>query len=266
VKLSVPRLPTVVAALSATVLIRLSVTGDYSRYVKSVMRWPLLFSGLVLAAMALIGLLSQKSPHEGAQDSAHDHNEDNGNDHGNDCDDHSSSPIGWLLVLPVLAVLVVAPPSLSGWGLSGQANAGANSRGDSGGSQPSWSQLDTTPGVATKLSMWDFVGRALEPESPTVTGREVELIGFIVEDPKASSDNSAQFFEVARYSIACCAADGRAARIRITGSAKPTTQSAGVSQTWVQLTGELLRIDGDIPVLTMTSLNVIEEPDNPYED
>ncbi len=227
------RTSTVIAALCATVLVRLAVSGRYSQYVQAGMRIPLLVAGSVLGFLAVLQLTGATEQ----RDTSHHH------------DDHRTPAVAWLLLLPVLAVLVVAPPPLGGWGLNRQSNQ--QDRG------LQWSPLMVTSGRATSVPLPDYVGRALEEGSPTVADLEVELIGFVGE----RSDTS---FVLARYSIACCAADALAFQVNVIGASIPPVNSDSNNLQWVRVVGTLKGVDGSVPQLEAKMVTVVPQPTDPY--
>jgi uncharacterized membrane protein YcgQ (UPF0703/DUF1980 family) len=68
-------------------------------------------------------------------------------------------------------------------------------------------------------------------------------------------------FQLARYQIACCAADAAPVVVRVVGiEGDPPPRD-----TWVTVTGSHRPGDRDVPELAATSLVEIPEPDDPYE-
>jgi uncharacterized repeat protein (TIGR03943 family) len=225
---------TVVAALCASALIRISVTDEYLRFVRSAMHLPLLISGLILAAFAIAdiaGWLTLKS----AQLDEHDETE-------------TPSRVVWLLLLPVLAIMVAMPAPLGGWGLSRQQNVNLGT---------TWPKLSIISGAPTPVALPDFVGRALEPGSPTISGVEVEIVGFV----SARTDQS---FTIARYSIACCAADATGSSVTVIGQSSPNNSSTSTQLQWVRVVGKLDRVDGFLPSINAVSVQLIAAPPDPY--
>jgi uncharacterized repeat protein (TIGR03943 family) len=219
-------------------LIRLSITGEYSRYVQPGMRIPLLIAGLILTLIAAIQL-------SGKLVNGHTHDHDSESDSG-----PGSASIVWLLLFPILAVLVVAPPPLGGWGLDRQTNQAAVDG-------LKWSPLTLTEEQPVQISLPDFVGRSLETGAPTVSNVEVELIGFV-------NNRSTTSFTLARYSIACCAADAQASQVRVIGATLKQGQLNPNTLQWVKVVGTLSSVDGVVPVLAARQLTVIDEPNDPY--
>ncbi len=234
---------TVVAGLCAATLVRIAISGEYLNFVRPSMRIPLLISGVLLAAVAIAEALGFLAQGDELTDNDHHAHEE-----------HGDSRVAWLLLIPVVTLLVFAPPSLSGWGASRQTNnrtAGQD-----------WSPLTITPGQPVELSMRDFVGRALDGDASTVKGVTVRLTGFVTAE-----DGDA--FTIVRYSIACCAADALASSVRVTGlplvagSSKSSSQSTQLR--WVSVTGILTGVDGVLPTLHADNVQEVQQPRDPYD-
>jgi uncharacterized repeat protein (TIGR03943 family) len=232
---------TVVAALIATVLLRISLSGEFRSYVQSSMRIPLIVSGVLLAVMALLdvtGKLSTLPDHEGHED------------HG-----HGEARISWLLVAPVLALLVVIPPPLGTWSAARQQNRATPGL--------TWSPLTTVPGEPVAMPVLDFVGRSLDANAGTVREIDVALVGFVGEQ---STDG----FTLVRFSIACCAADGLASSVRVVGASATDDATGkglvtGSDLVWVNVVGRYESTDGLVPVVRATRVSVVPQPQDPYE-
>jgi uncharacterized membrane protein YcgQ (UPF0703/DUF1980 family) len=68
-------------------------------------------------------------------------------------------------------------------------------------------------------------------------------------------------FRLARYQIACCAADATPVVVRVVG----TSGDPPPLDQWVIVTGTFQRGGDELPELTATSIVDIEAPDEPYE-
>jgi uncharacterized membrane protein YcgQ (UPF0703/DUF1980 family) len=68
-------------------------------------------------------------------------------------------------------------------------------------------------------------------------------------------------FVIARYQIACCAADAVAAVARIVGASGDTP----TRDSWVAVTGTYHGLVDGVPELRATSLQIIPAPVDPYE-
>ena len=219
-------------------LLKLALTGTYVRYVKpSLLPWLLVAGAVVtlLAAVAIVGDIRR-----GGAPAAH-------HDHG------SRSP--WMLLLPVFAIFLVAPPAL---GSDSVDRAGAVAP-----QKPRESLFEELPaGPAPMLSLSEFVTRVVWDDSGALDGRPVRLHGFVVhEDGKA--------VRIARMRINCCAADAAPVRVELAG---PAAARAAVlpADTWVEVTGALrpgtaTEANGHVPTVDVTDLRTIPAPDDPYE-
>src|SRR5690606_11789696 len=107
-----------------------------------------------------------------------------------------------LLLAPVLVIALVAPPAL-----------GADAVGRAGTANPVVDGSDVfdplPPGGPAELPVAEFVQRAIFDDGGSLAGREVVLTGFVVRRGAA--------VELARLTIACCAADARPHRVRLVG-------------------------------------------------
>jgi len=107
----------VVLLLVGGALLKSGLDGTDVRYVRVEMRPFLLATGVVLAAVALLELARGLHP-AGATASP-----DQPHEHGRGPD------VGWLLAVPVLALLLLAPPPLGAEGASRSGTAVGSSRG-----------------------------------------------------------------------------------------------------------------------------------------
>jgi len=87
----------------------------------------------------------------------------------------------------------------------------------------------------------------------------VDVIGFVYREPNFLPEE----FMVARFTMSCCVADASAIGLPVTfdGSSDLTD---GV---WVRVQGELKADDFDetfVPVIVATSIDVVEQPEQPY--
>jgi uncharacterized repeat protein (TIGR03943 family) len=242
----------VLLVLLGGALMKIASTDLYLRYVKPGNQWYLLIAGAVILVLAGTALLrdawlarAANPRRRGAGPSlagvTHDHHEPH-------------SP--WLLLLPVLAIFLVAPPAL---GVdSVQRSAAGNSV--SGAADPDDGRFMPLPaGPAPELRLSDFVARAVwdgSGGSGGLAGRDVTLTGFVVH--RAGSA------ELARLVITCCAADARPMTARLTGA--PDVPSG----TWLRVRARLLPgsatlADGYIPSVRVLDAEPVPEPAEAYE-
>jgi uncharacterized repeat protein (TIGR03943 family) len=221
--------------LVGAVVLRLTFADTYQRYVRPEMGSWLLIAGIAVIALGLVTLIQAlrgASPSEG---------------HGHDDEHAHGVGVGWLLLAPITALLLVAPPTLGSYGVD---RAGAVNI----SSGPAvFDRLE--PADAPKsMTLLEFVERAFEHQGASFNGVPVQLTGFVAQAESGG-------FRLARYQIACCAADATPVIVDVVG----TSGSAPVDDQWVTVTGTFERGGGDVPRLAATTVMEIEAPDDPYE-
>jgi len=224
-------------------IVKATVTDMFLRYVKAGLRPYLLGAGLLLVAAAAMTIWYEVRGHKHDED--HD---DDGHGHA-----HHEPRVGWLLLLPVLALLLVAPPALGSY-TAGQ--AGSVAAAPAGGS-------DYPPlpaGDPVSLGLLDYASRAVFDSGKSLTGRTVRVSGFITPGPDGQP-------MLARIVLTCCAADGRPIKVGLTGG--PVVDVP--ADTWVQVDGVYSTKVGKDPVnkvdvayLEVKSWQQISEPAQPY--
>ena len=173
-----------------------------------------------------------------------------GDDHGHG---HHEPRVGWLLILPVLGLLLVAPPALGSYaaGQSGTVAAAPASDSD---------YPPLPPGDPAQVSLLDYASRAIFDDGRSLTGRRLRLTGFLTPAPDGSP-------MLARIVLTCCAADGRPIKVGLTGRA-PIEVPA---DTWVEIVGAYTpkttkdQVNGaDVAYLEVQSWQPIPQPKQPY--
>jgi uncharacterized repeat protein (TIGR03943 family) len=217
--------------LVGALMIRLAAGGAYAKYVRAGMGPLLLIAGILLAGLGLAGVvraLRRRKPV-----GVHGH--------------HHSERIGWLLLAPVLALLLVTPPTLGSFGVTRSAAVNVTSGGK---------VFDALPaGRTVPMTLLEFDQRAADHRGAGFGTTAVRLTGFVTP----SSD--AQGFRIARYQIACCAADAVASVVRVTGA----SGSRPARDQWVTVTGTFTPAADGVPELHAVSLAEISTPEDPYE-
>lgn len=227
-------------AFLGAVLVRLSLTDAYLRYVTSWMKWPILASGVLLIGLA-VGLVASGA-HDREDDEAH------GDGHG-----HGPIPlVAWLLVLPGLVTFVISPPQLGSYlaeRRSGEAQAVA---------EPA-ALTDLASDEVVPVDVTEFIWRA-QDGGTTLEDQRVELTGFV------SYDKDDQWY-VTRMTIGCCAADAMAYQVRV--DSEDDTVARPPRDQWVNVTGTYATgtgTDGRTPpVITAAEIEQIKAPANTYE-
>jgi uncharacterized repeat protein (TIGR03943 family) len=221
-----------ISLLLGTVLLRLVATGVHGRYVRVGMGTWLAVAGATVVVLGLATLL--RSLRHAPQPDAHDHR---GRGEGD--------RVGWLLLAPVAALLLVAPPPLGSYGV----DRGA--------------RVDVRPGRAVfallrpgaepaRMTLLEFGQRAFDHDGASFNGAAVRLTGFVAGAERGG-------FRLARYQIACCAADATPVVLRVLGVRAPARDR------WVTVTGTFQPGGGELPVLAASNVVEVQAPRDPYE-
>jgi len=234
----------VLLVLLGGAVLKIALNGQYLRYVKPSVQPLLIAAGLVTVALAVIGIVRDI---QCASARAH------GLDHGHGHDHGTRSP--WLLLLPVLAIFLVAPPAL---GADKVARSG--DRSVVGQPAPSGAQFDQLPAEdAPLLKLGDVVTRAVWDESGTLDGRQIRLVGFVVHMPNGS-------IHLARLVISCCAADAQPVKVQLEGG----DADRYPNDTWLEVRGEIVsktatEANGYVPLFRVASAHEVPAPEDQYE-
>jgi uncharacterized repeat protein (TIGR03943 family) len=229
----------VVLLLVGGAVLRTSLTDLYLRYVKQGLRPLLIVAGLLLVIAAVMTLWYE------LRGKGEQHAHDDG--HG-----HSHEPwVAWLLILPVFALLLVAPQAL-----------GSYAADRTGTALQQVSDFPPLPdGDPAKISVLDYASRAVFDEGRSIGTRKVRLTGFVLKGQDGQP-------YLARMILTCCAADARPVKVGLTGDA-PTGLKP---DTWLDVTGTYTRksvkdaINGEtIPYLDVSDYQQIPAPNEQYE-
>jgi uncharacterized repeat protein (TIGR03943 family) len=221
--------PGTLLALVGAVVLRLTLSGAYLRYVQNGMKPWLLIAGVALVVLGVITVVRSLLG-RGADDG------------------HDQPREGWLLLAPIAALLLVAPPSLGSYGVDRAAPVNVRSVGGGFKTLPP----SNTPVAMTLL---EYGQRAFDGDGRSVRDATVSLTGFVADAATGSS------FRLARYQIACCAADASAMIVKIIG----ISGDAPARDQWVTVTGRFHPTGGQTPELTAVSITPITAPEDPYE-
>lgn len=212
-------------------------------YVRPGLRTPLAASGLVLLLLGLAALAWR--PVGAADGHSHAHGE-----HG--------PRSAWLLLLPVLVLVLVTPPALGSYAASRQP-PGAN-----GGSAGEFPPLPEPVDGAVPLLVSEFVARAQDDQKRSLAGQRVRLVGFVIPAQDGGRD-----YQLARFVLACCAADAEAYTVQVRGDATPrqADQWLLVEGRWLpEPTPERAGPSSKPPVLLADSVTAVRPPANRYEN
>ncbi|MEU1543459.1 TIGR03943 family protein [Actinacidiphila glaucinigra] len=243
----------VVLLLTGVALLHAGLSDLYLRYVKAGLQPLLLAAGAVLVAAAAATAWYElrgsrrtgQGPCDGHED-AHDGAHEAAGAHP-----HHEPKVAWLLVLPVLALVLVAPPAL-----------GSYSAARTGTSVPRPFGFPALPaGDPLRMETGDYAGRAVYDGGRSLGGRQLILTGFV----SIGRDGTPY---LTRMVLNCCAADARPVKIGLTGQVPPVLRP----DAWLEMTGTYTPRrakdpvnDGPVPFLDVSRARPVREPAEPYE-
>jgi uncharacterized repeat protein (TIGR03943 family) len=217
-------------------LVKITLNGTYVRYVKPTAKPWVLAAGVIMVGLAVIAiaqdmLTTRPAPHP--------------DDH------HHSGRWAWLLLLPVLAIFLVAPPALGADSVLRAGNRTAPVR--QGSAFPPLPRAAVVP-----IAMGEFITRSVWDPSNSLAGRTVALTGFVVHA------NGTDY--VARLVITCCAADATPMKVALTGrQADELPDNQWVRVAGVLRPGSATEANGYTPTFAVSSLTTVDPPEDPYE-
>lgn len=216
-------------------LLRIAADDTFLRYVRPSHRWLLIGAGAVVVVLAVVALLRDRrgTPIP-----------DDGHARG-----RAERVVPWLLLLPVLVIALVAPPAL---GADAVTRAGSRNA-----VVAAADVFPPLPGGVPEIAVGEFVQRAAWDSTGSIEDREVILTGFAVRRGAAT--------DLARLTIACCAADARADRVRLVGDVGDPAPDTWLRVRGVVEPGSATAATGHVPALAVTGVEVVQQPSDPYE-
>ncbi|NEB00526.1 TIGR03943 family protein [Streptomyces sp. SID13726] len=219
-------------------LLHAGLTDLYLRYVKAGLRPLVLAAGAVLIVTALATAWyewrSKKKEHEHS-------------DH-----EHPEPRVSWLLVLPLFALILVAPPALGSYSAMRTGTA----------LQQSYGYERLPKSGPLRLSLVDYASRAVYEHGQGLAGRQITITGFVALDHSGAP-------YLVRMALNCCAADAQPVKVGLTGQIPPVLKPDG----WLQVTGAYTAErtkdtvnGGPIPYLKVTVAKPIATPHDPYDE
>jgi uncharacterized repeat protein (TIGR03943 family) len=215
----------------------ITLTGAFTRYVKSSLLPWLVLTAVLLVGLALVGMIGDiRRGGAGHDDDGHSHR----------------AGIVWLLVVPIVLLIFVTPPPLRPQGATRVTNVSNDVL------RRAFPPLP--PGRAPEVSLPDAVMRAANDSSGSLTNRLVTITGFVLNEPGGA--------DLARIVIICCAADAQLARIHL----RDHDGSAGfrfADNTWLRVEGEVIPAvrqphTAPIPTLRAVTVTPVNAPANQY--
>lgn len=230
--------------LTGAALLHAGTTDLYLRYVKAGLRPLLLAAGAVLIATALATAWyarKQKHPEPREADEAHGTR-----------DTHREPRIAWLLPLPLLALVLVAPPALGSYTAIRTGTA----------LQQPYGYTKLPKADPVPLNLADYAARAAYGHGRTLKNRTVRITGFVAVDHSGTP-------YLVRMALNCCAADAQPVKIALTGKIPPVLQP----DAWLEVTGTYTSRqtrdpvnNGRIPYLQVTKSRPVRIPKDPYDE
>jgi uncharacterized repeat protein (TIGR03943 family) len=207
-------------------LVRLGISDALLRYVRPAARGWVLAAGGSLLLVAVLRLVQTRR---------------DGVEHA------PAERVGWLVLAPVIAILIIAPPAL------GSFTANRTPVAVVAAGQRDFPAL--TGAVPHQLALLDFTTRAVWDAGRTLAHQQVALTGFVLSSQPDG-------FMLARLVITCCAADARPVEVLIRSALRPAANS------WVRVVGKYSGVHSALAALAILSANSVTgigEPANPYD-
>ncbi|MDX3640582.1 TIGR03943 family putative permease subunit [Streptomyces sp. MB09-02B] len=237
---------TVVLFLTGGALLHAGFTDLYLRYVKAGLRPLLIGAGIVLIAAAVATLWYERRARQQERQAEPPA-------HADESHPHREPRVSWLLVLPLLALVLVAPPAAGSYT--------AMRTGTALQEQP-WGYPKLPADGTLRLSVADYAGRAVYDKGRALAGRPLKVTGFL------AFDDSGKPYLV-RMALNCCAADAQPVKIALTGELPVVLQP----DTWIEVTGTYTPqrtedpLNGTaVPYLRVTTTKPVKAPQDPYDE
>lgn len=163
------------------------------------------------------------------------------------------------MVLPVLAIFLVAPPALGADSVTRSDRGVPAARVAPPVVQQGSAAFPPLPsGAVIPLAMSEFITRSVWDSTGSLDGRTIRLAGFVVHERGATY--------VARLVITCCAADAVPMKVDLRGD-----ELGGLrDDQWIEVTGTVrpgsaTQGNGYVPTLNVDMVRVTDPPADPYE-
>ena len=239
--------------LLGAALLHAGLTDLYLRYVKAGLQPLVLAAGVVLIATALATAWYEWRHKDHAEGHGEDHGGEQGEGEGHGGGHvHREPRVSWLLVLPLFALILVAPPALGSYSAMRTGTALQQAYG--------YQKLPATGPL--RLGLADYAGRAVYEHGRGLAGRRITITGFVALDHSGAP-------YLVRMALNCCAADAQPVKIGLTGQIPPVLKPDG----WLQVTGTYTAKrtkdtvnGGPIPYLDITEARPVPTPHDPYDE
>lgn len=226
---------------------RMLWTGSFGWFIQQRMRWPLLAATIVLLMLGVYEGV------KGAQEES---------DNPNTMRLPRAPRIGWMMVLPLVVLVSVAPTGL------GAAAADRVENFTPVDSEDLFEDLDTSNGPV-ELRLLDFVNRALWDEQRSVEDTTIRLEGLVVNDPDVPDG-----FLLTRFLVSCCAADGVPIQVAVRGVEQSLPDDTWVvtEVVWrepdipyIEIEDDVWFVEADLQSITVDPTPPTDAYESPYE-
>jgi len=236
----------IIMILIGGALLRITSDDVYLRYVKESLRPWLIASGLILIVLGVLQLVDvwrvARREHAGSHITS---------------SAHGAPRAAWLLVLPILAIYLIAPPALGAFTAERQSSVTT--------APAASAQAPPLPaGDPVVLALNDYASRAIWDDGKTLVGRNVSMTGFATAAPAGG-------WYLTRLTLTCCAADATVTKILVLGEdSSSSPQPVPVTNSWVTVIGRWLPGGGTqsetaIAHVQARTVTPVPTPSNPYE-
>jgi uncharacterized repeat protein (TIGR03943 family) len=225
-------------------ILRATFTDLYLRYVKAELRPLLLIAGVVLIVAAGATVWYEWRQKTTRSRVPEEHKPGHGHV-------HREPRISWLLLLPLFALILVAPPALGSYSAMRTGT----------GLQPPWGLAALPASGPLQLSVVDYAGRAVYDHGRSLGDRPITITGFLALDESGEP-------YLTRMVLNCCAADAQPVKIGLSGQLPPVLQP----DSWLEVTGTYTGKqvtdpinDGPIPFIDISQARPVPAPPEEYE-
>ncbi|MET7487603.1 TIGR03943 family protein [Streptomyces sp. NPDC005538] len=237
--------------LVGAALLHAGLTNLYLRYVKAGLQPLLLLSGavLIVAALATAWYEWRRSRLTKETEKAHGEGDEHEHAPGHV---HREPRISWLLILPLFALILVAPPALGSYSAVRTGTA----------LQQPYGLSKLPESNPLTIGLVDYASRAVYDHGHSLGDRQLKVTGFIALDKSGAP-------YLVRMALNCCAADAQPVKIALTGKIPPVLQP----DTWLEVTGTYSPKqtkdpvnNGPIPYFQVTQARPVPTPKDPYDE
>jgi uncharacterized repeat protein (TIGR03943 family) len=242
-------------ACTSGVMLWLGLTDGMLRYLRSSMRPWLVLAGIALGLLAAGSALVARRDQRGQP---HDDEPTAGGPEGDHV--HRPAAVGWLLVLPLLVGVAIAPGALGAYAIRQQGLSVRSVAGDF--DLDGYLRTHSFGGQVPALELHQFLAasRGDADQRALLASTEVRLTGFVVNDHDTDHP-----LKLARLMVGCCAGDAIGLVVALDDYLGPPL----ADDTWIEVTGTFdpdpVDPSPESPVLRVDSYREVSAPDEPYE-